>query len=224
LQQQFPSTPIYVDNEANMAALGEHFFGAAQGFNNILYLSIGVGLGGALVQDGQIQRGSTGFAGEFGHMTVDPAGELCACGNRGCWETLVGQFALFRLVKQQIPTSSASPLAHDQDHLSLTRIIEAVQAGDSAAHAITITIGQRLGMGIASLVNVVNPDLVLIGGLVSILSDLLIPAIAAEVNRRSVKWSAHATKHAAAHYGFDACVMGGVAVVYQTILTQPASA
>jgi predicted NBD/HSP70 family sugar kinase len=79
--------PIFVENEANAAALGEYYFGAARGVNSFIYLSAGIGLGGGVLIDGKLFRGSNGYAGEVGHMTVDPEGELCGCGKRGCWET-----------------------------------------------------------------------------------------------------------------------------------------
>src|SRR5262249_24367220 len=83
--------PLFVDNEANMAALGEYFFGMGQGYDEILYISAGVGLGGAIVRNSHLFRGKIGFASEFGHMTMQPDGYLCKCGNRGCWETQVSQ-------------------------------------------------------------------------------------------------------------------------------------
>ena len=83
LREAFPGVPVFVDNEANMAALGEYYFGAAQDYEAILFISAGAGLGGAIVQNGNLMRGSAGFAGEFGHMTLYPGGEPCSCGNRG---------------------------------------------------------------------------------------------------------------------------------------------
>jgi predicted NBD/HSP70 family sugar kinase len=123
LQQTFDA-PVFVDNEANLAALGEHFFGAAQGREEVLYISAGVGLGGGVVHDGQLYRGVTGVAGELGHITMEPDGELCNCGNRGCWETLVSQRALFRRVKRAVDAGHASQLskAVDGDFSRLTVI------------------------------------------------------------------------------------------------------
>ena len=99
LRERFDAS-IYVDNEANLAALGEYYFGAAQGYKNVLFLSLGVGLGGGIVQDGALYRGSSGFGGEFGHMTMDPDGLPCSCGNRGCWETQVSTAAVLRNMRQ----------------------------------------------------------------------------------------------------------------------------
>ena len=109
LREEFDA-PIFVGNEANMAALGEQYFGAAQGYDEVLYISAGVGLGGGLMQGGRLVDGVTGTAGEFGHMTMDPEGELCNCGNRGCWETQVSQRALFRHVRRALDDGQSSVL------------------------------------------------------------------------------------------------------------------
>jgi predicted NBD/HSP70 family sugar kinase len=97
------SHPVLADNEASLAALGEHFFGAAKGFNTVLYISAGAGLGGGLIVEGDIFRGSSGIAGEFGHMTVDVNGKTCSCGKMGCWETIANQAALFAEFRRLAP-------------------------------------------------------------------------------------------------------------------------
>ncbi len=127
LSREF-GTPVFVDNEANMAALGEHFFGVAQGYNEVLYISVGVGLGGGIVQGGRLLRGASGFAGEFGHMTVEVNGEPCNCGNRGCWETLVSQSALFRRIRRAVEGGQSSVLENmvkgDWGQLSVPMVVD----------------------------------------------------------------------------------------------------
>jgi len=129
------TAPVFVDNEANLAALGEHYFGAAKGHSEVIYISAGVGVGGGILRDGRLCRGITGFSGEFGHMTVVPQGELCNCGNRGCWETVASQSALFRLIRQAIAEGQPSRLpdmtAGDLDRLTMPMILAAAQAGDA---------------------------------------------------------------------------------------------
>lgn len=220
VQQEFPNTPIFVDNEANMAALGEYFFGAGQDYNDILYVSIGVGLGGAMVRNGQLVRGASGLAGEFGHMTMYPNGALCKCGNRGCWETVVSLTALVHMIETRI--RQHEPTRLDISDLTARSIVDAAQAGDPVAQAALETIGRELGVGLASLVNILNPDLVLIGGLLSRANDFLLPIIKTELYRHGLRWNADTVRMASARYSDQACVMGGAAVVYQTILTQPA--
>lgn len=225
LAEHFPGVPLFVDNEANMAALGEYLFGAARGANEVLYLSAGVGVGGAVVRNGQLVRGTTGFAAEFGHMTLDPDGLFCNCGNRGCWETLVSQSAVFRLIREAVASgrpSSLVPLTGgDLERLSIPLVVEAAQGGDEVALSALATVGRYLGIGIASLINAFNPDLIVLGGILSLAGDLLLPAIRAEVSQRALRWNAEATKIELAQHGFDACVMGGVAALLQAIVLEP---
>jgi glucokinase-like ROK family protein len=222
LQAKFPDVPIFVDNEANMAALGEYFFGAAQGFDEILYLSAGVGLGGAIVRDGQLLRGTTGVAGEFGHMTMDAHGELCNCGNRGCWETQVSQTAVFRRIDTKLAAGQSSQL-HGIADLTMQAVVDAARRGDAVAQTALQHVGHDLGIGIASLVNVLNPDLVLVGGIISLAGEFIMPSIEAELRTRALPSSAAAVSILPAHHGHNACVMGGVAAVYQTVLSQPST-
>jgi glucokinase-like ROK family protein len=224
LQRAFDA-PVFVDNEANLAALGEHYFGAAQGYEEVLYISAGVGLGGGVVHAGQLCRGVTGAAGELGHMTMDPDGELCNCGNRGCWETLVSQRALFRQVRRAIDAGNASQLSEavngDLSQLTVPLVADAARAGDAVAREAFDTVGHSLGIGIASLVNVLNPELVVFGGILSLAWEFLLPAVAEEMRQRALRWNREATQVVLARHGFDACVMGGLAQVLQDILREP---
>jgi glucokinase-like ROK family protein len=224
LQQTFDA-PVFVDNEANLAALGEHFFGAAQGYGEVLYISAGVGLGGGVVHDGQLYRGVTGVAGELGHITMEPDGELCNCGNRGCWETLVSQRALFRRVKRAVDAGHASQLSKavdgDFSRLTVPLVAEAARAGDSVAQEAFDALGHSLGIGIASLVNTLNPELVVFGGILSLGWEFLLPPVTEEIQRRALRWNREAMQVVLARHGFDACVIGGLALVLQDILREP---
>jgi glucokinase-like ROK family protein len=224
LQQTFDA-PVFVDNEANLAALGEHFFGAAQGYGEVLYISAGVGLGGGVVHDGQLYRGVTGVAGELGHITMEPDGELCNCGNRGCWETLVSQRALFRRVKRAVDAGHASQLSKavdgDFSRLTVPLVAEAARAGDSVAQEAFDALGHSLGIGIASLVNTLNPELVVFGGILSLGWEFLLPPVTEEIQRRALHWNREAMQVVLARHGFDACVIGGLALVLQDILREP---
>ena len=227
LHREF-NVPVFVDNEANMAALGEYYFGAAQGHREVLFVSAGVGLGGGIVRDGQLVSGATGFGGEFGHMTIDPNGELCNCGNRGCWETQVSQSALFRYVRRAVgvegQVSLLSQMTGDNlEHLTVAMVVEAARADDVVALNALKQIGYHLGVGLASLVNALNPDLVVLGGILSLAGDFLLPPIYDELERRVLLWHESKTQVVLARHGIDACVMGGVALVYQAILAQPSS-
>jgi glucokinase-like ROK family protein len=223
LQDKFEA-PLFVDNEATFAALGEHYFGAAVGYDEVLYIdATGIGLGGGIVHGGRVFSGVTGVGAEFGHMTMDPDGELCNCGNRGCWETQVSQQVLFRYIRKEIEQGKASILSTNGklDQLTVPRIIEAARAGDTVAVDALNEIGHYLGIGIASLVNALNPELVVFGGNISLAGEFVVPVIEKEIRQHALKWNREAMKLVLARHGSDACVMGGVAAVYQAILAQP---
>jgi glucokinase-like ROK family protein len=227
LRERFDA-PIYVDNEANLAALGEYYFGAARGYKNVLFLSLGVGLGGGIVQDGKLHRGSSGFGGEFGHMTMDPDGLPCSCGNRGCWETQVSSSAVLRTFQQAVMRERArrrgdEPPYYERnlEQMTLPMVLDAARTGDAAAAQALSEVGRHLGIGVASLVNALNPDLVVVGGRLSSAGEFLLPAVETELQGRALRWNAEATQVVLAKRRFDACEMGGVAAVTQAVLAEP---
>jgi len=212
--------PVFVDNEANLAALGEHYFGAARGYDNVLYLSGNIGLGGGVVRDGHLCRGVSGVASEFGHMTMNPDGELCKCGNRGCWETQVSQKALYRYIDEFISAGKKSTLEHTSGSYSVETIVDAARMGDEAAILALEKTGRHLGIGIASLLNALNPELVVLGGMLSLAADFLLPVVETEIQNRALRWNRESARVVRAAHGSDACVKGGIAVVYQSVLLQ----
>jgi glucokinase-like ROK family protein len=224
LEEEAFGAPIFVDNEANLAALGEYYFGAAQGYNEILYLSGNIGLGGGFLRNGQLCRGANGVAAEYGHMTIDPQGKLCNCGNYGCWETLVSQNSLYEKIFTGLQNGAASLLAEKiqgrRELLTVEMIVEAARAGDPLAIRSLEEIGRFLGIGIASLLNALNPEIVILGGMLSDASEFLFPVVNAEIQKRTLQWNRETVKVMRAAHGSDACVKGGIATVYQSILTQ----
>ncbi len=219
------NAPLIVDNEANIAALGEHYFGAARGFNEVLYLSAGAGLGGGLVHSGQVFSGVTGFGSEFGHMTMDPDGEICNCGNRGCWETQVNQRALFSYLRRSAGQGNETVLTEmtggNLGALTVPMVVEAAKQNDRVALEALEVLGRNLGIGIASLVNALNPELVVFGGSMSLASEYIFPAVENELQQRALRWNREAIKVVVAKHGQEACVMGGVARVFQAVLAEP---
>ncbi len=224
LQREF-NVPIFVDNEANLAALGEYYFGAARGFEEVLYISAGVGLGGGIILNGSVMRGKTGFAGEFGHMTMDPDGEECSCGNRGCWETQASQRALFKYIRDLIAAGQKSTLTESSRgnlaSLSVENVVEAAHNNDKVAQAAFRKVGSYLGTGIASLVNALNPELVVLGGPISLGWEFVRDSIDNELHTRALRWHQESANIVLARHGADACVMGGVAAVYNHMLARP---
>lgn len=225
LQDWFPQAPVIVDNEANIAALGEHYFGVAQDHDEVLYISAGVGLGGGVVHAGRVFSGVTGVGAEFGHMTMDRQGELCSCGSYGCWETQVSQRALFRHIQTSFERGERGILFdltnRGLEPLTVPMIVDAARAGDAVALAALEKIGSDLGVGIAALVNALNPEMVVCGGILSLAGEFLMPAATREFEQRALRWNREAARVVLAKHGFDAAAMGGVAAVYETILTQP---
>jgi len=223
--QEF-DVPVFVDNDANVAALGERYFGVAQRSKDFVYLSIGVGLGGGIVLNGQLYRGIGGYAGEIGHMTIISNGERCNCGNRGCWETLVSQTAVVNRVRKVVEAGNASRVSQlvkgHLERISIPIIVEAADEGDEVAQQTLEETGVYLGIGIANLINAFNPELIIFGGVISLASDYLLPAIEKTLEGRSLAWPRQMVRVMASSYGPDACVMGGVALVLHDILSRPA--
>ena len=224
LESRF-DVPVYVDNEANMAAMGERYFGVARGARTVLYVSAGVGLGGGIVFDQRLMPCAAGFVGEVGHMTVIPEGPPCKCGNRGCWETLVSQGAVFRRVRRALSAGADSRLLEDThgdlDTLSIPLIVQAARAGDRVALDALEETGLYLGIGLANLVNALNPEIVVFGGILSLAAEFIMPVVQRVIGERALRWSVQSMRLLVSAHGSDACVMGGIATVYHQILSQP---
>ncbi|MBI5030316.1 MAG: ROK family transcriptional regulator [Chloroflexi bacterium] len=224
LEHEF-NFPIYVDNEANLAALGESRFGVARGCKNVLFITSGRGLGGGIVLNGDVWTGAIGLAGEVGHMTIALDGPQCNCGNRGCWETLVTEGAVYRFVREALTAgqkSFLSDLTHgDLDQLTIPLVVQAARSQDPVALDALKKTGQYLGVGLANLINAWNPEMIVLGGNLSLASEFLLPEINQVIEARSLLWSRRVAKILIAAYGSDACAMGGVTAVYHHILSEP---
>ena len=155
----------YVDNDANTAAFAEVRLGAARGYGDVLFVSLGTGIGGAILIGGSVYRGG-GFAGEWGHVQVDRDGLLCDCGKRGCWETRASGPALVRLADQVISRNPDGSLARilDPHAVSGESVVAAADAGDETARALVTEVGRSFGQGIAGLVAIFDPELIVVGG------------------------------------------------------------
>lgn len=180
-------------------------------------------MGGGIVLNKQLLQGSSGFAGEIGHMTVDPNGKLCNCGNYGCWETLVSQSAVFERIRTADALGASTILSNRLDHLVFEDVVEAARQGDAVAVAALSETGRQLGIGVANLVNALNPEIVVFGGILSLGKEFLLPAMQAEIDCRALLWSRKNTHIDIAKHGTGACMIGGVATVYHRILSQPTS-
>ena len=169
--------PVQIGNDANLAVLGEHRFGAGRGSNDVIYITVSTGIGGGVITGGKLLTGSAGFAGELGHMTIDLNGPKCKCGSIGCFEamasgTAIAAFAVDRLSRGEQSTITGA-VSGDLTKVTAKVVAEAAKAGDTVARAVMKTATTNLGVGLANLVHIFNPDIIILGGGVSQAGDLI---------------------------------------------------
>ncbi|MDQ6815880.1 MAG: ROK family protein [Actinomycetota bacterium] len=211
--------PVFVDNDANTAILAEHRAGAARGCLDAVMLTIGTGIGGGLILGGEPYRGWVGAGAELGHMVIDMDGPRCQgnCPNRGCVEALASGTALareaIRIAGERHGSALARALA-DGRVLAGPLVTELAHDGDEAAIEAIELIGTRLGVGIASLVNIFNPEVVVIGGGVIAAGELLLAPARAEMRRRALAPSRDEVRIVAARFGVEAGMIGAAALAF----------
>jgi glucokinase len=183
--------PATLDNDANCAIFGEWWRGAAKGAHHVIGLTIGTGIGGGIVLDGKIYHGASDIAGEFGHMTIDPAGRRCKCGNYGCLEAYASGPAIAARAREGVEAGVASRLGDyvrgNLEAVTAQVVYEAARDGDEHSQEVVKETARLLGAGIASLINIFNPDVVVICGGVTRAGDLLFVPLDAEVRRRAFR-------------------------------------
>jgi len=171
---------ILIENDANFAALAEHRLGAARGYDHVVMVTLGTGIGGGLVLDGRVQVGSAGFAGEIGHMVVDPDGPPCPCGRRGCWERYASGAGLGLLAREAALAGRLDEVVRraggDPESVRGEDVSAAAAAGDPAAREVIEAVGSWIGFGLANLTAVVDPQCFVLGGGVVEVGDLLLDA------------------------------------------------
>jgi glucokinase len=211
----------FLINDANAAALGELFFGAGRGAKDFIYVTLSTGIGGGIIIDGKIYTGSIGTAGELGHMTIDDKGPLCKCGNRGCWETLASGTALARDARQRIEEGIKTSILDyaDGDPAKVTAevIHQAAQAEDRLARECIVNTGYYVGVGLANLVNIFNPEVIVIGGGLSNIGDMLLEPAFEEARQRAFQPSYQAVRFARAELGRNSGVLGAAAFALQKV-------
>lgn len=208
-------------NDANAAALGEMYFGAAKGARNFICITFGTGIGGGIVIDGNIYAGSLGTAGEIGHMTIDTNGPRCDCGNTGCWETLASGTALAREARQQIAagaeTSILAQAAGDIDKVTAEVVHAAARQGDALAKELIAQISYYIGIGLANLINIFNPELMVIGGGLSNIGDMLLEPAYRLAGERAYQAPFNCVRFARAQLGGNSGVIGAAAYAFREI-------
>lgn len=185
--------PVILENDANVAAFGEKWLGVGRQVGDMAMLTLGTGVGGGIVLDGKIWHGMTGMAGEFGHMTVDPEGQPCGCGNRGCLEQYASATAIVRMAREAIAAGDAPGLtkaASSDLELSAKEIYNLAIQGDEQAVWIFRKVGRALGIALAAMVNGLNLQMYVIGGGVGSAWDAFSPTIFEELRQRSTVYAA----------------------------------
>ncbi|WP_030768000.1 ROK family transcriptional regulator, partial [Streptomyces sp. NRRL F-2664] len=194
--------PVYVDNDANLGALGELVWGSGRGVKDLAYIKVASGVGAGLVISGQIYRGPGGTAGEIGHITLDESGPVCRCGNRGCLET----FAAARYV---LPLLQGT---HGPE-LTMERVVELARDGDPGCRRVITDVGRHIGSGVASLCNLLNPSRVVLGGSLAEAGELVLAPIRESVGRYAIPSAARQLSVLTGSLGGRAEVLGALALV-----------
>ena len=199
-------------NDADAAALAEHRLGAGRGVANLVYITVSTGIGGGIIVNNELYSGVSGCAGEIGHMTIDASGPECNCGNRGCLEVLASGTAVAAEAKRRIRQGESSRLTDivsaDLEAITAEKVALAAQDGDQLAREVISRAAGYLGMGMVNLVNIFNPEMIIVGGGLSKMGELLLGPARQVVKQRAVQICAGAVHIVTAALGDDAGVLG----------------
>ncbi|MFS0751443.1 ROK family glucokinase [Oceanobacillus sp. 1P07AA] len=217
--KQYAKVPVYVENDANIAVLGENWVGAGNQADNLIAITLGTGVGGGIIANGRILNGANGMAGELGHMIVEENGAPCNCGNNGCLETITSATGIVRQALEkviEIPESKLAKVYNSNGEITSKEIFELASEGDIAAKSIVDHTADVLGKVLANMGVIINPSKVLIGGGVSKAGNQLIEAIQQAFNRHALPRVAEACSIKTAQLGNDAGIIGAAYLVYSS--------
>ncbi|MFO7963411.1 MAG: ROK family protein [Desulfobacterales bacterium] len=205
---------VFLINDANAAALAEHRYGAATGLRHVIYITISTGIGGGIIIDGNLYTGAIGTAAELGHMTINDEGPLCNCGNFGCWEALASGTALEREARRRIREGTRTTIPRyvvNHDEIDAKSIYQAALEGDGLAMELIETTGYYFGVGLANLLNMFNPEMIVIGGGLSNMGDMLLDPAIKTAKARSYAVAFASVRFAPAKLGKNSGVLGAAA-------------
>ncbi|MFC1501735.1 ROK family protein [Elusimicrobiota bacterium] len=206
------SCPVVIDNDANVAALGAYFLDAKSKVNNLICVTLGTGVGGGIILDGKVYRGSTGSAGEIGHMPYDPEGLLCSCGSYGCIEKYIGASSLSEYAKNLIKAKGSKIITKlvngSLNEVTPKVLAKAAEMGDVLAKTIWKEAGSKLGIVLAGVINLLNPEIIVISGGISNANNFLLKHIRDEIRKRAFKTSSSACKVIVSKYTHKLGVVG----------------
>lgn len=205
-----------IENDANAAAVGEAWVGAGVGLRDLIYITVSTGIGGGLIFGGELYHGVSGTAGEIGHMTIEPDGPTCTCGRRGHLEILASGTAIGRMAAEAVRAGRPSSLgALPEEEITAAAVAAAAAAGDVLAIEVYARAGGHIGVAAASLVNVLNPQMIVFGGGVSKAGELLLAPVRQAVRERAFERPAEAVRIVQAALGDDVGVVGVAGVVFR---------
>ncbi len=204
--------PVFIENDANAAALGEQWRGAGRDIRSMILLTLGTGVGGGIILDNKIWHGADGMAGEIGHMTLFPDGRACSCGNKGCLEMYASARGIVLGYQEAFKAAGSQPPAKP---VTSEEIYEAARKGNATAVRVMKDMGRMLGIGLASLINIFNPERIVIGGGVKDGWPLFIDAAREEIMQRAFEVPAKRTQIVPSLLGDDAGMIGAAAVALQ---------
>ena len=205
--------PVVLENDANAAAIGEMWLGAARGCHDVVSVTLGTGVGGGVVLGGKLWRGAHGAAGEIGHTTVDPfSGLKCKCGNTGCLELFASATAIVRMARESLPEFPQAVLSADD--LTAEKVYEAGRSGDDLALTVFKRAGKYLGIGLANLMSFIDPEIIVISGGVVNGWDLFAADMYQEVSERAFRATAQQVKIARAECGDNAGLLGAARLAF----------
>lgn len=210
---------VHLANDASVAALGEHRFGAGRGSQHMVYITVGTGIGGGLIIDGALYEGAAGGAGEVGHMVLEPQGPPCGCGARGCLEALAAGPAIARQAESALGGAAGRPsllrgLAGGLlGGVTAEMVVQAARQGDALSLEVLATAARYLGLGITNVVHLCNPELVVVGGSVAKAGELLLGPARRVLRQRGLPLLAEAVRVLPGELGDDAGTLGAVALV-----------
>jgi len=212
--------PVFVDNDANLMALAESKFGAAKGYRNCVCVTMGTGIGGGIILNGKIYRGMNFAAGEIGHMTINENGPVCACGGRGCAERYVGNRYILEGAIRKL-RSGAKSIVREQlngrySNLTLNMLTKAARLKDAFSIIIWQEVGQHMGAVLADVVNLLNPEIIVIGGGISNAGDLVLNPIARVIRERAFQVSCRNLKIVLSKFRDKAGIIGSAYLVLGT--------
>jgi len=216
--------PVWLANDASLAALGEHRFGAGRGFSHLVYITVSTGIGGGVIIDNGLFLGGQGYAAEIGHMVIDPDGPRCACGNIGCLEAFASGSAIARMALEELSRGGVSiitSLAEDDlSRVTAEMVARAAQSGDPLAEEIMDRAGTSLGIGVVNLLHLFDPELVIIGGGVSRAGELILRPVRRVIAERAMSGFKGA-KVVTSALGDDSGLLGAVAWVLDNAASTP---